>query len=177
MFLSLPMIYAAFNATIATLIVRVNGDVDKECQNFESNVPIPCNDELGDDDSYDERTNDNESEFEPTKFENLNLSSRLTNFCDRINGKCYDSSAVVFEDPNGNLSAWISSAPYFDLNVTDIEHVALSLTDAMRTTPRLYVKYSCSDEMKQRIEEIVNKICLLSPNERKTIADEQSKRR
>jgi DNA polymerase II large subunit len=75
------------------------------------------------------------------------------------------------------LSAWISSAPYFDLNVTDIEHVALSLTDAMRTTPRLYVKYSCSDETKERIEEIVNKICLLSPNERKAISDEQSKRR
>ena len=176
MFLSLPMIYAAFNATIATLIVRVNGDVDKECQKFESNVPVPCNDDPGDDNSC-ERTEDYESEFEPTNFENLNYSSRLTNFCDRINGKCSESSAIVFEDPNGNLSAWISSAPYFDLNVTDIEHVALSLPDAMRTTPRLYVKYSCSDETKERIEEIVNKICLLSPNERKAISDEQSKRR
>ena len=70
MFLSLPIIYAAFNATIATLIVRVNGDVDKECQKFESNVPVPCNDDPGEDD-LGERTEDYESEFEPTNFENL----------------------------------------------------------------------------------------------------------
>jgi len=173
MFLSLPIIYAAFGAAAMSLILRDNDDDDKECEDFEFNVPSnadDCHDEMST-----ERTDTTNEHFEISNSKFSQPVNYFTSFCDRINGKSSESSAVVFEDNDGNLSAWISSAPFLDVNITDVEHVALSLSDAMRSTPRLVVNYSCSDETKHKIEEIVNKICVLSPNERKGICNEKSK--
>jgi hypothetical protein len=172
MFLSLPIIYAAFGAAAMSLILRDNDDNDKEYDDFEFDVP--CHDDCPDEMST-ERTEPRAENIEISNSKFSQPFNYFTSFCDRINGKSSESSAVVFEDNVGNLSAWISSAPFLDVNITDVEHVALSLTDAMRSTPRLVVNYSCSDETKHKIEEIVNKICVLSPNERKGICNEKSK--
>lgn len=184
MFLSLPFVSAAVGAAVLTLIVRADGRSGSDASN--SGDPLAGFDGVGDSVSVDQNCTFVSTDTSCDKeygYHDLNISNTrykpsvnfLANFCDRLNGKPSESSAVVFEDNDGNLSAWISSAPFLDANITDADHVALSLTDAMRSVPRLVVTYACSEETKQRIEHIANKICLLSPNERQGIFAEKSK--
>ena len=72
--------------------------------------------------------------------------------------------AVVVEHASGALSALIPSVSYLDCHETDADHIAMALTDAMKTTSNLVVKYMCSDEVKDEIESTIDKICLMSTN-------------
>lgn len=81
--------------------------------------------------------------------------------------------AVVVEHESGSLSALIPSVSYLDCHETDSDHIAMALTDAMKTTENLIVNYKCSDSAKTEIESTINKICLLSTNEREGLRDQE----
>lgn len=85
-----------------------------------------------------------------------------------------EQAAVVVETESGSLTAWIPSLSYLDSRETDAEHVAMALSDAMKSTENLIVKYRCSDETKAEIERTINKICLLSTNECEGLCDSES---
>lgn len=85
-----------------------------------------------------------------------------------------EQAAVVVENASGSLTAWIPSVSYLDSRETDVEHIAMALSDAMKTTENLLVTYRCSDRTKEKIERTVNKICLLSTNERQGPGDTKS---
>lgn len=72
--------------------------------------------------------------------------------------------ALVVESGSGSLSASIPCVSYLDCHETDAGHIAMALTDAMKTTSNLIVKYMCSDEVKDEIESTIDKICFLSTN-------------
>jgi hypothetical protein len=82
-------------------------------------------------------------------------------------------AAVVVEDASGLLTTWIPSLSYLDSHATDVEHIAMALSDAMKATENLIVNYMCSAETKGVIERTINKICLLSPNEREGLCDSE----
>ena len=74
--------------------------------------------------------------------------------------------ALVVENGSGSLSASIPCVSYLDCHETDADHIAMALTDAMKTTSNLVVKYMCSDKIKDEIESTIDKICLMSTNGR-----------
>lgn len=76
-----------------------------------------------------------------------------------------DDVAFVFENGCGGLSASIPSVSYLDCHDTDSDHIAMALTDALKVSESLVVKYMCSDGVKAEIERTINKICLLSTND------------
>lgn len=85
-----------------------------------------------------------------------------------------EEAAIVVENDSGSLTAWIPSLSYLDSHETDVEHIAMALSDAMKNTENLIVHYRCSDETKEEIERTINKICLLSTNERERLCDSES---
>ena len=84
--------------------------------------------------------------------------------------------AFVFENETGSLSASIPCVSYLDRNETDAGHIAMALTDAMKITSNLVVKYMCSDAVKEEIESTIDKICLMFTNvhERSGLRDPES---
>lgn len=86
-------------------------------------------------------------------------------FSRRRDSDAHSDVAVVVEHASGALSALIPSVSYLDCHETDADHIAMALTDAMKSTENLIVTYKCSDANKSEIESTINKICLLSTNE------------